>query len=55
MEYRNEIPKSIEETMKTHPTFATIIPEIEYYDIPQEIIETLKKNGKNVGSLKESS
>ena len=48
MEYRNETPKSIEEAMKNHPAFATIIPEIEYYDIPQETVEILKRNSEKV-------
>ena len=48
MEYRNETPKSIEEAMKNHPAFATIIPEIEYYDIPQETVEILKRNSEKM-------
>lgn len=46
--YRRETPKSIEEALEWHPSFATIIPEIEHYEISQETISTLKQNYKNV-------
>lgn len=46
--YRKEIPKSIDEVLELHPRFATIIPEIEYYNIPKEIVEILNKNSENV-------
>lgn len=42
--YRKETPATIEDALKWRPHFATIIPEIEHYNIPQETIEILKQN-----------